>query len=86
MRMPWRRRVSRTDAPTLGFVDTWKRRRVNPPQTQREADVERAEQAGAWAPTAKADLRVPGDVLPADRSGVDPSGVVDESMTTPQRA
>jgi hypothetical protein len=33
MRIPWRRRVSRTDAPTLGFVDTLRRRRVNRART-----------------------------------------------------
>jgi hypothetical protein len=86
MRVPWRRPVSRTDAPTLGFVDTWKRRHASPSETQRDADIEAALREGTWTPTEKDHSRIEGSVDPRDKSGINPSGVIDESMTNPQRA
>jgi hypothetical protein len=71
--------VSKTDAPTQGFIDTMKRRHVSPSQTQRAADIEQAEAEGEWTPTEKDDAR-PSQSKPSDASGVHAEGVVDESM------
>jgi len=81
-----RRKASKTDAPTLGFVDTVKRRRASPSQTQREADVQRAAARGEWTPTEKDRSTVPSQSGPRDTTGIDPKGVIDESMTYLPRA
>jgi hypothetical protein len=81
----FRRRVSKTDAPSLGFVDTFKRRRASPPETQREADIRRAEAEGQWAPTQKERTRFENAPTPRDSTGVNPQGVVDESMLYQRR-
>ena len=71
--------VSKTDAPSLGMWDTIKRRVANSSQTQREEDVAAAEAADEWAPTGK-ESDVSRDATPRDTTGVNPEGVVDESM------
>jgi hypothetical protein len=79
------RRVSKTDAPSLGLVDTLKRRRASPSETQRQADVREAEAEGRWAPTQKDQTRFENSPGPRDSTGVNPQGVVDESMLYQRR-
>jgi hypothetical protein len=80
-----RRRVSKTDAPSLGLVDTLKRRHASPPETQREADIRQAEAEGQWAPTQKDRTRFENPPAPRDSTSINPQGVVDESMLHQRR-
>ena len=82
---PWkrllrRRRVSKTDAPTLGMIDTLKRRHASPRETQREADIRQAQAQGQWVPTEKGETRFDNQSTPRDSTGINPQGVIDESM------
>lgn len=78
--------ASKTDAPTQGFVDTIKRRQASPPETQREADIRQAEEEGTWTPTEKDATRDKSQAKPEDSTGINPHGVVDETMQPLPRA